>query len=265
MKKILGILIWSIVVIAIAAGLFFARKHYAEKPCTAVNINIDYSQDGRKTDVFLTYDDVQKFIVHRFDSLLGKPMGSINIEELESKTKEIPYVLEADAFKSLNGEVNLNIKQRRAIVLVVDQSGAKYYIDETGGIIPARPGFPADVLVCNGNIPAFKFYGEHNNAAYKDSLIHHSILGGIYRLAKSINKDDFLRKEIVQMYVNDQNEFEMVPLVGRHKIIFGKAENSNAKFEKLIAFYHQAKNFDAWGKYKTVNLKYKEQIVCTKK
>ncbi len=265
MKRILVILIWSISVIAIAAGLFFARKHYAEKPCTAVNININYNQEGHKTDVFLTYDDVRKFIHHRFDSILGKPMGEINIEELELKTEEIPYVLEADAFKSINGEVNLNIKQRRAIVLVIDRSGAKYYIDEVGGVIPARPGFPANVLVCNGNIPAYKFYGKNNSPSYKDSIINNTILGDVYQLAKSIDADAFLQKEIVQLYVNNQNEFEMVPLVGRHKIIFGTADDYDLKFEKLIAFYKQAKNFDAWGKYKTVNLKYKEQIVCTKK
>jgi len=71
----------------------------------------------------LTYDDVRKFISHRFDSLKGKPMGEINIEELELKTEEIPYVLEADAYKSINGEVTLKIKQRRAIILVIDEGG----------------------------------------------------------------------------------------------------------------------------------------------
>ncbi|RLD64808.1 MAG: hypothetical protein DRI84_08120 [Bacteroidetes bacterium] len=265
MKKILGIIIWTLAVILIIAGLFFTRKYHAEKPCTAVNININYEQEGYKTDVFLTYEDVRKFIHHRFDSLLGRPMGSIDIEELETKTKEIPYVLKADAFKSINGEVTLNIKQRRAIVLIMDLDGTKYYIDEVGGIIPARPGYPADVLVCNGNIPAYKFYGKNNNPIYKDSIMSHSILGDIYILAKIIDKDAFLRKEIVQLYITRDNEFEMVPLVGRHKIIFGTVENSNAKFEKLTVFYHQAKNFNAWGKYKSINLKYKEQIVCTKK
>lgn len=265
MKKVLGIIAWVLVVSSIIAGLVFTRIYFAEKPCTAVNININYEQEGHKTDIFLSYEDVRKFIHHRFDSLEGRPMGEINVEELEEETKGIPYVLEADAFKSINGEVSLNIKQRRAIIQIIDSEESKYYIDEVGGVIPARPGYPADVLLCNGNIPAYHFYGENNNKAYKDSIITNTILADIYKLAKSIDSDPFLQKEIVQIYVNKENEFEMVPLVGRHKIIFGSAENSDAKFKKLNAFYHQAKDFDAWGKYQSINLKYKEQIVCTKK
>ena len=265
MKKIIGILIWSVSILAIGVGFLFAQKNYQEKSCIAVNIKINYDSEGVQSDVFLTYDDVRKFIKHRFDSLEGKPMGEIDVEELEIKTEEIPYVLDADAFKSINGEITLNIKQRRAIVLVIDRDGSKYYIDELGGIIPVRPGFPADVLVCNGNIPAYKFYGNNNNRSYKDSVVNNTILQDIYKLAKRIDSDEFFQKEITQLYVNNSNEFEMIPLVGRHKIVFGTAEDSNEKFEKLMAYYKQAKSHNAWGKYKTVNLKYKGQIVCTKK
>ena len=265
MKKILPILIWSITIVSIVVGLYFTRAHYAQKACVDLVINIDYDLQGTRSDVFLKYDDVRKFIRLRFDSLIGKPMGEINIEELESSTEEIPYVLESDAFKSLNGVVTLNIKQRRAIILVVDQSGSKYYLDEMGSVIPVRMGYPAHVLICNGNIPAFEFYGYNSNQAYKDSILENTVLKDIYLLAKKIDQNEFLQKEITQLYLNKHNEFEMIPLVGRHKIIFGTTENSAEKFEKLIAFYQQAKRNGAWGKYKTVNLKYKEQIVCTKK
>jgi len=265
MKKIIGILIWALAIPGIGIVFFLTNKHYQDKPCTNVNIKINYHSNGEKSDVFLTYDDVRSFIQNRFDSLKGRPMGEINIEELEVKTEEIPYVLDADAYKSINGEINLNIKQRRAIVLVIDSKGEKYYIDEEGSFIPTRIGFPADVLVCNGNIPAYEFYGTHNSQAYKDSIIQNTILADIYSIAKEINRDNFLKKEISQLYVNTKQEFIMIPLVGKHQIVFGTAANQSEKFEKLKAFYHQAHKYNAWGKYKTINLKYKDQIVCTKK
>ncbi len=264
MKKILNISLWALAVVAIITAVFFTRKHYAEKKCVKLNIDIDYTQQGRKSDVFLTYDDVQQFIHHRFDSIVGKPMGQINAEEIERKAREIPYVLDADVFKSLNGEVSLNIRQRRAIVMIIDPTGDRYYIDESGDIIPPRPGFPANILVCNGNIPAYKFYGANNTKAYKDSIMQNSILGDIYRLAKKLDADKFLQKEIVQLYIDHKQEINMIPLVGRHKIIFGRIENLDNKLKKLNAFYRKAKYFDAWGKYKSINLKYKNQIVCTK-
>jgi cell division protein FtsQ len=264
MKKTLLSILWISIAVALAAGLFFARKYYNEKPCTKLNIKIDYDQGEKKTDVFLTYEDIRKFIRHSFDSIVGRPMGSISVEELEHKAEKIPYVLEADAFKSINGEVTLNIRQRRAIVLVIDQENKKYYIDETGEVIPPRPGFPADILVCNGNIPHYKFYGENQNAAFKDSIMQHSILGDIYTLARKLDANPFLHQEITQLYVTPKGEFYMVPLVGRHKILLGSIDNVDEKLENLEEFYKQAKKFDAWGKYKIINLKYKNQIVCTK-
>jgi len=245
--------------------LVFARFYYNNKACDKLTINIDYDSQGAKSDVFLTYEDVRQFISNQFDSIEGQPMSLINIELLELKTKEIPYVLTADAYKSISGEVVLNIKQRRAIILVIDQSGFAYYIDESGDIIPKRMGFPADVLVCNGRIPAFKFYGKNDNKTFKDSIMMNTILGDIYKVAKAIDADAFLKKEIAQLYVNRKSEFEMIPLVGRHRIVFGTAENISQKFDNLLLFYQKAKDYDAWGKYKTVNLKYKDQLVCTKK
>jgi cell division protein FtsQ len=265
MKKTLKIVAWSVSIVLIVAAVVFTRMYYERQACEQVVINIDYESEGTKSDVFLTYEDVRQFIIHRFDSIEGRPMGEVDIEQLELKTNEIPYVLSADAYKSVNGKVVLNIKQRRAIVLVIDKSGASYYIDETGGIIPKRTGFPADVLVCNGNVPVFSFYGKNENREYKDSIVANSILGDIYRIALAIDADAFLQKEIAQLYVNSKNEFEMIPLVGRHKIVFGSAKDINSKFDKLLVFYQKAKDYNAWGKYKTVNLKYKDQIVCTKK
>ena len=255
MKKTLGIIVWSVSIILIVAAMVFARMHYEDSKCKKVIINIDYESQGDKSDVFLTYNDVRQFIVHRFDSIEGRSMKDVDIEQLELKTKEIPYVLNADAFKSINGEVVLNIKQRRAIVLVIDNSGASYYIDESGEIIPKRRGFPANVLVCNGNIPSFSFYGNNDNRAYKDSIVANSVLSDIYNIALAIDKDELLHKEIVQLYVNSKNEFEMVPLVGRHKIIFGSSEDIPQKFEKLVLFYSKAKDYNAWGKYKIIDLK----------
>jgi len=265
MKKVLKIVLWSVASILFVAALVYSRMYYNQRACENVVINIDYESQGAKSDVFLTYDDVRQFIKHRFDSLQGRPMADINVEQLETKVREIPYVLDADAFKSINGDVVLNIKQRRAIVVVIDRSGASYYIDESGDIIPKRYGFPADVIVCNGNIPAFSFYGKNEDKAYKDSIMTNSILGDIYQIAKAIDGDEFLKKEIAQMHVNAKNEFELIPLVGRHRIVFGAAKDVPEKFEKLLLFYQKAKDYNAWGKYKTVNLKYKDQIVCTKK
>ena len=85
-------------------------------------------------------------------------------------------------------------------------------------------------------------------------------------MAGYITKDTLLNNLIHQLSVNEEKEFEMYPSIGNHKIIFGNATDIAEKFEKLKIFYKEGLNkTDNWNKYSTVNLKYKNQVVCTKK
>ena len=54
------------------------------------------------------------------------------------------------------------------------------------------------------------------------------------------------------------------PQVGNHEIIFG-SDRLEEKLDVLRTFYGKGMNEEAWNKYKSINLKYKDQIVCTKK
>ena len=95
--------------------------------------------------------------------------------------------------------------------------------------------------------------------------VHIPIIKDIYNLASYINKDDFWKAQFQQIYVNENFEFELIPIVGDFNIIFGDISNIEKKFEKLKLMYKTGFNNEGWNKYKTINLKYKNQIVCTKK
>ena len=52
---------------------------------------------------------------------------------------------------------------------------------------------------------------------------------------------------------------------GRSDIVIGTVDNLAEKFDNLRAFYEQGLSKYGWNKYKTINLKFKNQIVCTKR
>ena len=56
----------------------------------------------------------------------------------------------------------------------------------------------------------------------------------------------------------------MVPRIGPHIIILGSIDNYEAKFEKLWLFYTEGLKNVGWNQYLKINLKYKDQIVCSK-
>ena len=67
-----------------------------------------------------------------------------------------------------------------------------------------------------------------------------------------------------KIYINSKDELELVPRVGGQRILFGTSENYERKFLKLYALYEQGFKKFGWNNYKTINLSYKNQVVCTK-
>jgi cell division protein FtsQ len=86
----------------------------------------------------------------------------------------------------------------------------------------------------------------------------------LYRLTMYITPDKFLKAQIAQIYVNEQGEFELIPRVGSHVILLGSAEDLDDKFRRLFAFYKFGLNKIGWNKYNVINIKYKNQVVCSK-
>lgn len=83
-----------------------------------------------------------------------------------------------------------------------------------------------------------------------------------------VEKDDFWRSEIVQIVVTKgpggAPEIELVPRTGSHTVIFGSPDDAEEKFAKLLTFYRRGLRNIGWEAYRTIDVRYKEQVVCTK-
>lgn len=83
-----------------------------------------------------------------------------------------------------------------------------------------------------------------------------------------VEEDDFWRSEIVQIVVakgpGGAPEIELVPRTGSHTVIFGSPDDAEGKFAKLLKFYRRGLRNIGWETYRTIDVRYKEQVVCTK-
>ena len=92
-------------------------------------------------------------------------------------------------------------------------------------------------------------------------------LDDIYRLSKYISENKFLKAQIAQVHRTLGGDFVLIPQVGNHKIIFGSAYTDaevKEKLDKLVVFYEEGLPYEGWSKYETINLKFRDQIVCKK-
>ena len=120
-------------------------------------------------------------------------------------------------------------------------------MDKFGKVIDWTPRFTPRVILIGGVVSA--------EFARKKLL----------PLVTYLNGDSFLSAQIDQIYVNAIGELSMIPRVGDQVIIFGDPDDYQIKFRNLKALYTEGFKNGGWGRYKTINVEFRNQIVCTKK
>jgi cell division protein FtsQ len=53
--------------------------------------------------------------------------------------------------------------------------------------------------------------------------------------------------------------------VGDHIIQLGDASELDSKLSRMRTFYTEGLDKAGWNKYKTINLKFHDQVICTKR
>ncbi|PJB15182.1 MAG: hypothetical protein CO118_04730 [Flavobacteriales bacterium CG_4_9_14_3_um_filter_32_8] len=260
MKKFFQIASWIIVTVSTIVALGFVNKSQQQATFTNPIITIDYETENRfvdESDVLtqvFTKKDTGILLLNRFD-----------VNRLEEKLSNNFSIKDAQVYKTIDGKLMITIKQRRPIVRIFSNNES-YYIDEGGVLMPLSTKYTSRTLVVSGNLnePFGKRY-RFNYEQLNDTLVDKTILDDIYKIANYIDKSEFWRAQIEQIHVNKEYDFELIPKVGNHKIVFGGIENFEGKFNKLMIFYQKGLSKTGWNEYSTINLKYKNQVVCTKR
>lgn len=265
LKKIVTFVLWIIGLSGLLASLAFVSKK--EKNVLVENLLV--SVNNTEINSFIDEEDVKDFFIERKDSILKTPIKNLNINVLEKVLNSHPAVENADVAVDINGDVNIEVKQRTPLVRVINLDGESYYIDDKSKLMPLSDKYTARVIVATGYIlePYARRYQFSVDAISKNKLYSEvSVLDDVYKTALFISKDSVLANLIHQININQEKEIELYPSIGAHKIIFGEANNFKEKFDKLKLFYTEGLNkTDGWNKYSVVNIKYKNQVVCTKK
>ncbi|MDP4282222.1 MAG: hypothetical protein Q8867_08750 [Bacteroidota bacterium] len=267
MKKVLKILI-VLLWIALTGGLIyftgFANIEHDKVVCNRYDIQIDYGN----ADTLVTSNDIYDLVKRTGNLLKGQKTGNIDIEKIEREIRRQPYVADVNAFMHLNGDVEIRIIQRQPILRIFNHYGESYYLDGQGRLLPLNPAFTTRVLVATGFIPeSFSKTVNYKTDSIQehDSTDYNGVMNHLYRISIAILKNSFLKAQIEQIYVTEDGNFELIPVVGRHVIYLGDAQNLEEKFDKLIVFYKMGLNKIGWNKYNFININYKNQVVCSKR
>ncbi len=114
----------------------------------------------------------------------------------------------------------------------------------------------------------------------KKSYQSHRFLSKLANFVEFIARDRFWSAQIVQINVVGRGggeagsgggrdwtepQLEIVPRAGNHTILLGELDGTETRrLENLRLFYSKALWYEGWDEYRYINIKYGNQIVCTK-
>jgi cell division protein FtsQ len=240
----------------------FVLKKQKEVICTSVQV---FVQDTLAIQ-FITDNDVVDLLESGGSRVLNEPINKLNLAELEKKIKKIAYVKEAEVYKKINGQLVVELVQRVPIVRIINKSDKNYYIDEEGYLMPISKKVTARLLVANGSIDYTPDFDTITNIFDKvyDKSKRIGVLRNIHLLASFIKADPFWNAQIQQIYIDENHDIELIPLVSNQTIVFGDTTNYRDKFRNLETVYKKGFSVKGWNIYREINLKYKNQVICVK-
>ena len=194
---------------------------------------------------FITLEKVNKLLIQNYGNVTGIPKVKLDLDNVEKRLDTNPMIEKAEVFTTVDGKLKAVIKQRKPIARVYEGSSS-YYIDYEGKKMPLSDNYTARVPLVTGEL----------HLVEKERL---------HKLLRYINDDDFLKKNIIGVAINETGGIVMENRAYDYDIFLGAATNIEKKFNNYKAFLQDAVKDTLIEQYKTINLKFTQQVVCTKK
>lgn len=243
MKK--TVLKWIVLLLLLAYGVWAAV--WAGRQAAGGNlegIEIEVLGDARNdstirnglVDCLMKYDN----------KLIGRPLAQIDTRKLEK------YLDGYSNFEEVECALTTQRKLRVAVTPMIPEirvfdNGKSYYINKAGKHIRADAGFYTDVPVVTGS------FNKDMPAT------------GALPVARFITADPLLSNLIAMVHYRDPDNIILIPRLRGAVINLGDTTRLPEKQQAIAAAYKKILPRRGWETYDTVSVKFRGQIVCTRR
>ncbi|WP_258103539.1 cell division protein FtsQ/DivIB [Marinoscillum sp. MHG1-6] len=250
MKKGLKyILIYSITAGLVLVMIGFSSVKRSVRKISEVLVEIE-SKDG---NYFTDKAEILSMMnAQDSDYVLGSTIGRLDLKQLELRIESHPFVKNADVYKDIKGNLMVKVEQAKPIGRILGFEGSGRYIDEEGYLLPVTARQTARVPIIE----------LERTLDWEENITETPYGEDLLELLTFIQRDKFWNAQIAELVIEKDGEIVMLPQVTKQEIAFGMPDNYEKKFRKLKLFYKEILPNKGWNTYSSVNLKFKDQIVC---
>ncbi len=254
-RIISGCLLMLLLAVLSTSLLVLTRSERSQLTCTGMNVNF---MDSLK---FVTAGEIKSFVGRNYGVYVGKQLDSVKLGKVEEMLMRSGLIVECVAWMDGEGMMQVDIWQREPVLRFMN--GEKgFYVDAGGYVFPLHRSYVADVPVVEGELPVevpqgFSGYLEDKRAA--------EWIQGMIIFNNKLQASRNWRSMVEKIYVRNRKDLAMVLSRGPEVFIIGEPQEIDGKFEKIKKYYDYIAPSKSEGYYKSVNLKYKNQIICRQK
>jgi len=247
-RKILQTLVTLVAVGGCAVAMISADHRQSSRNISAVDIQVESPSGVR----FVTEDAIRERLFRnrhlRPDAIRS---GKLDERQMEAILDANPWVDEAEVFMDANRVLRIHVTQRVPAVRVFEETGNSYYLDAGLKSMPLSTQYTHYTPVVTG-VPRLR-----------DDSAGRVMKGTIIGLVHRISEKTFWASQVSQIDMRADGGFEIVPIIGDQRIIIGDTDLLDDKLANLMAFYRQVQNRVGWDRYRTIDLRYKDQVVAS--
>ncbi|MCW5516050.1 cell division protein FtsQ/DivIB [Muriicola sp. Z0-33] len=234
---------WNIVkttalIISVTALYAFSNARSEAKKVSGIQIEFVEGDN-----LYTTQAMVNKLLIQYYGKLENVPKEKLVLNTIEKVIETNKMVKSAQVYLTIDGELISKIIQRQPIGRV--EGNTKFYLDEDGRNMPLSDNHTARVPIITGDITA-------------------KSLEDVYEILSYINEDDFLRKNIIGIHIEEEQKYQLKFRVENFIVNLGDINDLEKKFNNFKAFYVKAIRDKTLEDYQMVSLEFNNQVVCTK-
>jgi cell division protein FtsQ len=229
--------LFVLIIVVLGLYAFSNQRNYRKN---IVKMEVEFNGDE---NLYLTEGTVNKLLIQNYGRLENVPKEKLALNTIEKALTANEMVKSAQVYLTIDGKLTSKIIQRKPIGRI--EGDSKFYLDDEGKRMPFSTHHSARVPIITGAIS-----GES--------------LEDVYVILEFINKDEFLRKNVIGIHITAKDDYKLKFRLNQFVVNLGGIDELDKKFSNFKAFYAKANKDKTLEDFAVVSLEFNNQVVCTK-
>jgi cell division protein FtsQ len=246
-KRIMLHTAWVVLAVALVVISIAAIQKKKNSICKEIKVNILSNRE----QLFLSEEDILSLLQAK-EIVNTKTIAEIDIKAMERNLEKNVWIDKAELYFDNKNILHADVIERSPYFRIFRQNGNSFYMDKQHFVLPLSNAYSA-------RVPIFTGFPNNATLSHNDTLL----LESMDKMAAYINTNPFWMAQIQQLNIVHTDEFEIMPTIGKHLVLFGDTTAMEDKFRKLYRFYKTVSTKAGFDKFSVLNIKFKNQIVAT--